>query len=232
MYFTDVNGYRQVADGVTAVYDNSYSAALDGNDAIEINNWDENIAIAREGKHLAIESRPQIISRDSLPLFMNNMRQMAYEFQFTGSNFPDPFLRATLIDNFTGTRTPLSVSGTTVVPFSIIAAAGAAATDRFMVVFGPPADPLPTGIPGLTIYPNPLTNRTFTVQFTGMEKGTYPLQLFNSAGQLVFTRELIHNGADATQTISLGYDLAKGNYQLAIILPGNKRKVFKLVIGE
>ena len=141
LFYTDAHGYRQVADGVTAEYGDRFSAAVDRNDAIEINNWDENIAIAREGKHLAIESRPEIISGDTLPLFMNHMKQRGYEFQFAGNNFSDPALQATLIDNFTGKRTPISVSGTTVVPFTITAAAGSSAGNRFMVVFGALAQP-------------------------------------------------------------------------------------------
>src|SRR5205823_252218 len=37
LYFTETSGYRRIADGVTAVYDNGYSALVDGDDAIEIN---------------------------------------------------------------------------------------------------------------------------------------------------------------------------------------------------
>ena len=143
LFYTDVHGYHQRADGVTAEYADKFSASVDQNDAIEINNWDENIAIAREGKHLAIESRPEIITGDTLPLFMNHMKQRDYEFQFAGNNFSDPSLQATLIDNFTGKRTPVSVSGTTVVPFTITSVAGSFAANRFMVVFGALAQPVP-----------------------------------------------------------------------------------------
>ena len=143
LYFTDANGFRQVADGVKAIFDNSYSSTVDSYDAVEINNWDENIAILREGKHLAIEKRADITAKDTIPIFMNNMRQMGYEFQFDAGNFSDPALAATLVDNFTGIRSPLSVSGTTVVPFTVNSTAGSFATNRFMVVFAPPAGPLP-----------------------------------------------------------------------------------------
>ena len=82
LYYSDAEHGRRLADGVTALYDDSYNAALDGNDAIEINNWDENIAIARAGKHLSIEERPIITTTDTLALFMNNMKQQGYEFEF------------------------------------------------------------------------------------------------------------------------------------------------------
>jgi hypothetical protein len=137
LFFTEPNNFRRIADGVIAVYDNSYSAGVDADDAKEINNWDENIAIAREGKHLAIESRPVILTRDTLPLFMNNMRQMAYEFEFTPSSFTNTGLKAELIDNFLNTRTLLSVTAPTVVSFTVTSNPASSATDRFMVVFGP-----------------------------------------------------------------------------------------------
>jgi len=148
MYFTEPNGYRRIADGVTAVYDDSYSAAVDGDDAIEINNWDENIAINRQGKHLAIESRPQIQDKDTIPLFMNNMKQQGYELEFAAADFTSPALQAELIDNFLGTSILLSTTDTTVVPFDITTDPASGASDRFMIVFGPMA---PLAIDQMTI---------------------------------------------------------------------------------
>jgi hypothetical protein len=142
LYFTEPNAYRRVVDGALAVFNNTYSAGVDANDAKEINNWDENIAIAREGKHLAIEGRPVILTKDTLPLFMNNMKQQAYEFEFTPAMFSNPNLKAELIDNFLNTRTLLSVVNPTVVSFTVTADAASKATDRFMVVFGSFSGPL------------------------------------------------------------------------------------------
>ncbi len=151
VYFIEPDGYRREADGVTAVYDNSYSTSLDDNDASEINNWDENIAILREGKHIAIESRPVIQQKDTLPLFMNNMKQMDYEFQFAPNNFTNPSLKAELIDNFLASRTLLSVTDTVVVPFSVTADPASSASDRFTIVFAAPA-PLPVTFTSIKAY--------------------------------------------------------------------------------
>ncbi len=137
LYFTEPNGYRRAADGVIAIYDNSYSPGIDADDALEINNWDENIALARESKRLAIESRPVILTKDTLYLFMNNMKQQVYEFEFKPSLFTNGALKAELIDNFTGTRALLSVLTNTVVPFTVTANPASSASDRFKVVFGP-----------------------------------------------------------------------------------------------
>lgn len=137
LYFTESNGFRRIADGVLVKYDNNYSAGIDDHDAMEINNWDENIAISRDGKHLAIESRPVIQQKDTIPLFMNNMKQMGYQFQFVPSNFTNTALKSELVDNFLGTRTSLSVTDTVVVPFTITANPASSATNRFEIVFAP-----------------------------------------------------------------------------------------------
>jgi Peptidase family M1 domain len=142
LYFAEPNSYRRLVDGAIALFDNGYNAAVDEQDAKEINNWDENIAIAREGKHLAIESRPVIISKDTLPLFMNNMKQQDYEFEFTPAVFTNTNLKAELVDKFLNTRTLLSVTAPTVVPFTITADPASAASDRFTVVFGSFGGPL------------------------------------------------------------------------------------------
>lgn len=137
LYFTEPSNYRRLADETDAWYGSGYSAAVNDADAREINNWDENIAILREGKKLAIEQRPVIVLRDTLPLFMSNMKQQPYEFEFRPQAFTNASLTAELIDNFLGKRTPLSVINSTVVSFNVTADAASAASNRFMVVFGP-----------------------------------------------------------------------------------------------
>lgn len=137
LYFTEPSNYRRLSDEADAWYGSNYSAAVNEEDAREINNWDENIAILRDGKKLAIEQRPVIVLRDTLPLFMNNMKQQPYEFEFRPQAFTNTALTAELVDNFLGSRTPLSVINPTVVAINITADPASAATNRFMVVFGP-----------------------------------------------------------------------------------------------
>jgi hypothetical protein len=149
LYFTEANGYRRVADGVIAVYDNKYKAAVDADDATEIGNWDENIAISRDGKKLAIEARPVITKTDDLPIYMNNMKKQDYEFEFTPSVFTNTNLKAELVDKFLGTRTLLSVTSSTTVGFTITDDPASAVADRFTVVFG--AFGSPSGVDAITI---------------------------------------------------------------------------------
>lgn len=139
---TEANNFKHTADGILVRYGNTYSAGVDVDDAEEINNWKENIAISRNATRLAVESRPVIQDRDTIFLFMNKMRQAAYEFEFTPSMFTNTGLVAELIDNYLNKRTLLSVANTVNVTFTVNADAGSSATDRFMVVFSS-AGPLP-----------------------------------------------------------------------------------------
>lgn len=137
LYFNEPSGYRRLSDEADAWYGTNYSAAVNDADAREINNWDENISILREGKKLAIEQRPVIVLRDTLPIFMNNMKQQGYEFEFRPQAFTNTTLVAELIDNFLNLRTPLSVVAPTTVSFAVTADPASSASNRFMVVFGP-----------------------------------------------------------------------------------------------
>ena len=136
LYFNSATQGRRIADGVAALFDNTYNAAIDGNDAVEIANFDENIAFNRTGTHLSIEERPTVTKTDSLPLFMSNMKQQAYELDFNPTGFASNMV-AKLVDKFTGTDTYLNISTPTTVPFTITADAASSAADRFMVVFSP-----------------------------------------------------------------------------------------------
>ena len=157
---------------------------------------------------------------------------MDYEFRFAADNFTDPLLPAFLVDAYTGTKTPLSVTGTTTVPFTVNAETGSSAPGRFKVVFGKPGFIPGVVTNGINIYPNPLKSNKVNVQINEPETGIYRLKLFNTAGQLVFTAELNHTAGSTIHALNLGDNVASGNYQLEIILPGKRRLARKLVIEK
>lgn len=136
LYLTEANNVRHSADGIMVKYDNSYSTGNDAGDFSELGNWNENIAVKRAGRRMAVEARPVILSKDTIPLFIENLRQTSYEWVFTPSMFTNIGLKAELIDNFLNTRTLLSVIDSVVVPFTVTANPASSASDRFMVVFG------------------------------------------------------------------------------------------------
>ncbi len=135
LYFTHTDNSRKQADGVVAVYDNNYSVTLDGDDAMQIANWDEDVAIISNNKELSIESRPLADNGDTIFFNMARLREMNYEWEFVAENFNAPGLTAYVQDAFTNTETAISLSGTTVVPFTVTSNAASKAANRFRVVY-------------------------------------------------------------------------------------------------
>ena len=102
---------------------------------------------------------------------------------------------AALVDNFTGQRTSIDLSGTTNIAFEVTADPASSATDRFTVVFGKATiSPLPIDITGIRVYPNPVHNGVMSVQMSGMEIGNYLLNLVNANGQVAMSRQYYYRG--------------------------------------
>jgi hypothetical protein len=315
LFFNDPYLGRKNADGTVALYDSMYCSCLDGNDAIQMANMGEDIAFSRSGKLMSIETRPLIVSSDTLFIYMQHMRQQSYEWQFNPTNWGTALsftsMTAELVDSYTGTRTPIDLGNpNVVVSFTITSAPSSYATNRFYIVFNP-TSPLPvvlksirgyqhnTGInvdwevnsqvnmdryeierarngntnfltvgtvdattnmdiasytwfdaapyPGvnyyrikminkdgkftyssvvkvmitmspasISVYPNPVAGSTTTLQLTNLEKGTYRIMLMNNLGQVVYNKQLTHDGGSATQTLEFDKRVAPGVYQLSV----------------
>ncbi len=69
---------------------------------------------------------------------------------------------------------------------------------------------------GIVIYPNPVTNKTITLQLNDQQKGTYTVRLFNTTGQTVYLNSIVYMGGAATQTLKLSSNIAKGNYTIEV----------------
>ncbi len=65
------------------LYNNNYATAIDGNDAIQMSNTDEDVAISQSGRLLSIESRPLADIGDTVLLNVARLREINYEWEFT-----------------------------------------------------------------------------------------------------------------------------------------------------
>jgi len=145
LYYTGADSIRNLINNVITMYDDNFSAAVDANDQPDDNNPSENIAIVRDGFYLGLELRPVIISSDTMPLLLEHMNLLNYELEFTGSNFNNPALIATLVDNYTGYHILLSLEGAVILPFSVTSDPASSAPDRFMIIFSTPGTLAVTG---------------------------------------------------------------------------------------
>ena len=78
--------------------------------------------------------------------------------------------------------------------------------------------------PGITIYPNPITDGMIHLQFINMPEGKYKIRLLNKLGQLIVEKQITHAGGNATELIKWDYNLAHGMYQLEVTKPDGSLK--------
>ncbi|AXY73506.1 T9SS C-terminal target domain-containing protein [Paraflavitalea soli] len=67
----------------------------------------------------------------------------------------------------------------------------------------------------IAIYPNPVINSSFVLQFSHVPQDDYRLEVYNSIGSRVFSQSIKHPGRSSTQTIQMG-TVAPGIYHIAI----------------
>ena len=68
--------------------------------------------------------------------------------------------------------------------------------------------------PAITVYPNPVTGNTFTLQLINVPAGNYTIILTNSFGQVVYTSAISYPGGSGSQLININTRLAPGLYML------------------
>ena len=70
--------------------------------------------------------------------------------------------------------------------------------------------------PSIAIYPNPVKEKIITLQLTNMAMGNYELALYNTAGQLAYSKQITHDGGSLSKNITLPANLAKGIYSVQL----------------
>ena len=123
-------------DGTVALYGSQYSDAVNWlEDAQKITNPAENISIVKNGKNIAINKSSSINAGDTIFFNVTHMKQQGYQLAFIGSNINRPDLKATLEDSYTATSTPISLTDTTKVNFTVTSDATSQGANRFRIVF-------------------------------------------------------------------------------------------------
>ena len=220
------SGSPVLVDGIVAEFDNSYSANVDDDDAYKLYNIGESIAFIRDSTALSIERRPVIKGEDVLNLNLVNLKaNRNYQFEFTPElNAPafKPFLK----DNYLKKITPINVSASTTINFTVNSDALSKGANRFSIVFSNSA--VYTNNPDIYIYPNPVRNGIINLQFNDMPQGNYYVRILNSLGQTILNDQINHAQGNSIEIIKLK-NKVKGVYQLEIIKPDNSKFVKKVI---
>jgi hypothetical protein len=82
----------------------------------------------------------------------------------------------------------------------------------------------------ITVYPNPVTTNTISLQLNNLERGKYTITLTNKLGQHLYSSVLDHNGGSSTQTLRINATFPKGSYQLQVL--GDEVRMTKQLIKQ
>ena len=124
-----------LVDGTGVLYANKFSAGVDEDDAGKLSNFNENICLFRDGKKLAIETRPVPQQPDTLFICMWGVIRQTYDLQISLRNIPLMLpVNAWLVDNYLHTQTQVNLFSKTLYSFSP-GNRSSSYVNRFIIVF-------------------------------------------------------------------------------------------------
>lgn len=134
--YKTINNNPVLLDGTVVVGHQNSNNGIDGEDGKKFGNFNENISIWKgNNTWLAIESRTLLDHNDTVSIAISNMQQTTYQFVFEPGNMTASGLNAVLIDNFTNTTTPISLTANSAYTFTVNSTTTSQGTDRFKIVF-------------------------------------------------------------------------------------------------
>jgi hypothetical protein len=136
-----------LSDATVTVFDSRYSDTVDGHDALKFYNGGENMGMLRYGRVLSVEGRQPISVSDTIYYDMSNLQKQSYKLEFIPTGLTGT---AYLVDNYLHTTTPVSLSNTDSVTFTVTSGAGSSASNRFMLVLSNDISPVPVVFSSIT----------------------------------------------------------------------------------
>jgi len=134
--FIDKAGQSAEADACGQVMDTDFSNDfLQNEDKLKMNNFSENLSIINDNRKLIVEYKKPYGIEDTVFYSINRMGIKNYHFVFEPRNMPNSSLLATLEDEYTGIKTPVSLAQNTILNFDVTADSMSSAFNRFRLVF-------------------------------------------------------------------------------------------------
>ena len=222
-----------LVDGTAAIFGPNFSSAIDQNDAIKFPNQNENIAMVRFDRRIAIETRPLPTSSDTLFVRMTFLAsQQPYALLIRPANTPND-MQTWLIDKYLNTKTPLKITDTTLYNFTANYYDTTTYMRRFIIVYhkGFIATPVPitknevyakTLSNSINILPNPVTGNNFEINLVNITKGNYKAEVFTGDGQFILNKKIEHGGGTNSYKVTLPAGIAAGIYTVSITNSANE----------
>jgi hypothetical protein len=83
-------------------------------------------------------------------------------------------------------------------------------------VLGKTTIPVNTGDGKVNIYPNPVTNNQFTIQFNELKAGSYMVQVTDVMGRQVLQQNVSLSGDNQSQLVRMDRNAARGMYLVKV----------------
>ncbi len=218
-------------DGLLVAFDAQYKNQATTEDIPKLTNLDETFAVNRDGQLLAIEKRLPVTVGDTIPLNITQYRGTKYALKIDASALTASSLKATLIDNWLKTESPVQLGTTSTVFFTVDGnTQGAAAANRFMLVLRSTDVTAVTEVDdskNVQVYPNPVTDLKFNFSMQNQQAGKYNLRLINMWGQVIEEQQFIYSGGKMVKAVEFKTKPTAGVYILQVKGKGvqMKRKI-------
>jgi len=83
--------------------------------------------------------------------------------------------------------------------------------------------------PGITIFPNPISNGVINLQFNNQPAGLYNIRIFDKIGQVIISKTINHTEGNNPETINWDNNLSHDIYNLEITQPNGNKKHFTVL---
>jgi hypothetical protein len=82
----------------------------------------------------------------------------------------------------------------------------------------------------ISVYPNPVINKSIQLSFTNKLGGNYSARLVNNLGQVVQTWKMAMNSNSEVHALTIGHSIASGNYILKVQHETGEESVIRIMI--
>ncbi|GGE26817.1 hypothetical protein GCM10010832_04390 [Psychroflexus planctonicus] len=177
-------------DAVLIRFASNFNENLNVEDALKLENIDENFARIENGKLISIEQRALPTENEALALFVNQYRHQEYVFQVDATSLPEN-TKVFLEDNYLNEIIDLENLDYTY-EFSVDESINASkAFNRFSLVFEEVSlNTTDFAKNDFVIYPNPIVNNQFQITSSTLANETAIVSIFDLVGKQVFSKEV------------------------------------------
>ena len=203
---------NSVHDSFGIYFNTNYENKVTAIDAVKAFNFDENIAITNGEKTLSHDFRSDPLETETIPLYINNYRNLTYVLKLDMSPFEQQ--QVYLIDNLTAATTQLQ-SGENIYAFNVdLDDALSTAQDRFSILF----EKNTLGLveentnPLISIFPNPVSGEYLNIEAKNAWS-SMSVQVHNTLGQKIYGKIISLQNGIATIPVA---NLSKGIYLITM----------------